>query len=90
MKKYRESKHLQLIDKPDKIKNTLSIDTSVPKKNCKIVNIDKYKKIPDLPDNFSLYKESDCFYLSFSKVINKKRYNKKLEALSPNFIKKTV
>jgi len=37
----------------------------------------KYTTKPDLPDNFSLYKEKDCFYLSFSKHINKIRYNKK-------------
>jgi len=38
----------------------------------------KYTKKPDVPDNFSLYKEKESFYLSFSKHINTIRYNKKI------------
>jgi hypothetical protein len=37
----------------------------------------KYTINPDLPDNFSLYKEKECWYLSFSKNINTIRHNKK-------------
>jgi hypothetical protein len=38
---------------------------------------DKYKIKPDLPPNFSLYTEKDCWHLSFSKSINTIRHNKK-------------
>jgi hypothetical protein len=48
-----------------------------PKNNCKVDNIDKFKKIPDLPSNFSLYIEKDCWYLSFNIVKQKIRYSKK-------------
>ena len=37
----------------------------------------KYTINPDLPDNFSVYLEKECWYLSFSKYINTIRYNKK-------------
>ena len=36
-----------------------------------------FKQIPDLPPNFSLYKEKDSWYLSYSKKIDTIRYNKK-------------
>lgn len=37
----------------------------------------KYTINPDLPDNFSLHKEKECWYLSFSKSINTIRHSKK-------------
>lgn len=37
----------------------------------------KYTVKPDVPDNFSIYKEKDSWYLSFSKSINTIRHNKK-------------
>ena len=37
----------------------------------------KYTINPDLPDNFSLHKEKECWYLSFSKNINTIRHSKK-------------
>lgn len=37
----------------------------------------KYTINPDLPNNFSVYLEKECWYLSFSKNINTIRYNKK-------------
>jgi hypothetical protein len=38
----------------------------------------KYTVKPDVPDNFSLYKEKDSWYLSFSKSINTIRHSKKI------------
>jgi hypothetical protein len=37
----------------------------------------KYTINPDLPANFLLHKEKECWYLSFNKYINTIRYNKK-------------
>ena len=37
----------------------------------------KYTIKPDIPNNFSLYKEKESWYLSYSKNINNTRYNKK-------------
>ena len=52
-------------------------DIQLPITNIKVNNDGKYKIKPDLPPNFSLYKEKDDFYLGFSKIINTVRYNKK-------------
>lgn len=46
-------------------------------KNNKPTN-NKLNDKPDLPPNFSLYKEKDVWYLSYSKKIDTIRYNKKI------------
>ena len=76
MKKYRNSKN------PNTTANTTNdtiptlIDTI--KTNCKISKDDKRFTIkPALPKNFSMYKENDCWWLHYSKHINKIRYSKK-------------
>jgi hypothetical protein len=60
--------------------NTTSAPHTGHKSNEVIENVltkPKYTINPDLPDNFSVYLEKECWYLSFSKNINTIRYNKK-------------
>ena len=37
-----------------------------------------------LPPNFSLYKEKECYYLQYSKMLNKEKINKKIKITSNN------
>jgi len=88
MKKYRDSKKILIQDDSELLLSlyptiNLSDHPTVVSTNdsdnghASTVQSVKYTIKPDLPDNFSLYKEKDSWYLSFSKNINTIRYNKK-------------
>jgi hypothetical protein len=75
MKKYREKiKEEQKKNKPIIEPITEPIIEPIIEQ----IDPNKFTKKPDLPPNFSLYKEKDVWYLSFSKVIDTVRYNKKI------------
>jgi len=57
--------------------NVQSVDVK-PGVSPPVQSINKYTKKPDLPPHFSLYVEKDKWYLSYSKILNKIRHNKKI------------
>jgi len=92
IKCYREKK--KLLKNPgtilnDKLPNIKIIEDNTSETLLKIENthinnitdttLKTYNVKPDLPDNLSLYKEKDVWYLSFNKKINTIRYNKKIK-----------
>jgi hypothetical protein len=72
----------EIIEDPDDEEETTETSTSEEtsdSSNSINKNLKSFNKKPDLPDNFSLYKENEDWYLSFSKKINTIRYSKKIK-----------
>jgi hypothetical protein len=87
MKKYRESKKKTIINTLSSVHNDISNNINSEDQNANInspINTEnilaanKYAIKPDLPPHFSLYVEKDKWYLSYSKILNKIRHNKKI------------
>ena len=76
MKNYRNNKKTVLVD--IKVEEIIEPPELI-QENIVLNSIKKpeFKQIPDLAPNFSLYKEKDSWYLSYSKKIDTIRYNKK-------------
>ena len=80
MKNYRNQKKTISFDiKVEETIEPIQETTEPIQENIVLNSIKKpdFKQIPDLAPNFSLYKEKESWYLSYSKKIDTIRYNKK-------------
>jgi hypothetical protein len=69
----------EIIDDNEITESSDSIKDNETESNDLIKDNKTYDKKPDLPNHFSLYKEKGEWYLTYSKVIDTFRYNKKIK-----------
>ncbi len=75
-KKYPDSKLDKItLEKPITLNFSLHNNENITVNN-------KFVNKPDLPPNFSLYKENNDWYLSFNKKINTERFSKKMKLVT--------